>query len=296
MPFSPTYSTDEIYVGEDFEASLTDKLTDMENDISDKAPNNHTHTGYAPLSHSHTPNEIGAAESNHTHTGYASEDHTHTGFASENHIHNATPVLTAGTNLDNYVTDGIWSFAQAYTPTNIPAGSNGWLVVITWGDGGGTVKQYWLRHGVPGENDHEVYTRMKTVTDPWCDWSKFYTNQNPPTADEIGYNDLKNGSITKASGVSSWDVTVKYNDFKACVYGTFQFSSALAGGQTATIGTNLPTAMRPKNSSETSVTFYGTRPLVIRVTPTGTLEVRNASESQLAANSSVSFRISYSIF
>lgn len=100
---------------------------------------------------------------------------------------NPTVVTTTGENLDNYLTAGVWSFPQAYTPTNIPAGTNGWLVVIPWGDGLGTVKQFWLRHGTLGDTDHEVYTRTRIAAlAAWSEWSKFYSTQNPPTADEVG--------------------------------------------------------------------------------------------------------------
>lgn len=56
--FSPEYSSDQIWVGNDMELCLTDNLEDMETDIvslqTSKANLNHVHTEYAPISHAHS--------------------------------------------------------------------------------------------------------------------------------------------------------------------------------------------------------------------------------------------------
>ena len=175
--------------------------------LNGKADASHTHNNYAATNHTHADK----ADSTHTHSEYATTtalagkadaSHTHSeyatvtalnGKAASNHSHtqyalaNATTIKTAGEDLNDYETAGIYSFAQSYTPVNIPAGTNGWLIVIPWENGSGTVKQFWLRHGTVGSNDFEVYVRTKIATyNVWGSWSKFYTTSNPPTPAEVG--------------------------------------------------------------------------------------------------------------
>ena len=70
--FSPNYSTDEIYRGNDMDRCLSDDLEALE---TGKAPSEHTHSGYAAADHTHD----GYAAENHSHDGYAAAEHTHTG-------------------------------------------------------------------------------------------------------------------------------------------------------------------------------------------------------------------------
>lgn len=57
MAFDPTYSSDQIWVGEDMDVCLTDELNDVKSDIeglqTSKANVNHIHTEYAPMEHVH---------------------------------------------------------------------------------------------------------------------------------------------------------------------------------------------------------------------------------------------------
>lgn len=57
MAFDPTYSSDQIWVGEDMDVCLTDELNDVKLDIeslqTSKANVNHIHTEYAPMEHVH---------------------------------------------------------------------------------------------------------------------------------------------------------------------------------------------------------------------------------------------------
>lgn len=100
MAFDPTYSSDKIWVGEDYDLCLTDDLADIKSDIAaletGKSNTNHTHTEYAPFSHTHTgyatatdvselqtlvgdtsvSSQISSAVS-----GKANTDHTHSGYA-----------------------------------------------------------------------------------------------------------------------------------------------------------------------------------------------------------------------
>lgn len=107
--------------------------------------------------------------------------------ASDFMLSNATEIMETGKDLNDFQTAGIYVFAQAYTPTNIPAGTNGWLIVLPWQTGSETVKQIWLRYGVVGSTDFEIYVRTKIgAENVWGAWSKLYTTSNPPTAAEVG--------------------------------------------------------------------------------------------------------------
>ena len=122
--------------------------------------------------------------------GKAAGNHNHDSlYSALSHIHPTIPVTTANEDLNNYFTAGIYSFAASYQPVNRPEGtSNGWLVVIPWNanPATGTVKQFWLRHGTLGSNDHEIFVRTKIGDSGWSSWSKIYTTSNPPTAAEVG--------------------------------------------------------------------------------------------------------------
>lgn len=90
-----------------------------------------------------------------------------------------TIVTTAGTNLNDYTTAGIFYFAGEYTPVNIPAGTNGTLIVIP-NQGGVTnlsnIKQLWLRQGTPGVDSFNAWERSKTSSTDWSAWAKYLTD------------------------------------------------------------------------------------------------------------------------
>lgn len=78
--FTPNYSTDEIFRGENMSRCLSDDLDALE---TGKAATDHTHAEYAAKDHTHT----GYAAVNHSHAGYAAANHTHDGYASTGHTH-----------------------------------------------------------------------------------------------------------------------------------------------------------------------------------------------------------------
>lgn len=112
--FDPTLSTHAIWVGDNEELCLTDKLEEVDTDISTlktgKADTNHTHTGYAaanhthteyaPAAHSHVQGDItglsdaldGKAAVGHTHSGYAPVNHSHSGYAAASHSHGQSEI------------------------------------------------------------------------------------------------------------------------------------------------------------------------------------------------------------
>ena len=83
----------------------------------------------------------------------------------------ATIVVLEGENdLNNYLEEGKYYFSSKNTPTNIPAGTNGWLEVVN--NRGNEVKQLWYRHGTANKNDTETYIRTK-INEDWSNWKRF---------------------------------------------------------------------------------------------------------------------------
>jgi hypothetical protein len=90
-----------------------------------------------------------------------------------------TVVTEAGTNLNDYTKPGWYYFESSYTPTNIPAGSNGWLQVIDTPDHVNSwIKQIWYRSGTPGTNDQQTFVRTKLNNNAWGAWAQYYTNRD----------------------------------------------------------------------------------------------------------------------
>lgn len=94
-------------------------------------------------------------------------------------------VKDAGTDLNNYKTDGVYYFKTTVQPTNIPIGRNGWLIVITSDQG--LCRQIWFRAGVADTSDHHMFTRTCN-SNGWGSWLTIMTNKLLP---DIHYgNDL----------------------------------------------------------------------------------------------------------
>lgn len=88
--FVPEFSTNSIWVDNDVNLCLTDKLTSMETSIGGKADSAHTHSGYAEANHTHSE----YASSTHSHD-YAATNHTHD-YAASNHSHNVATTSAKG--------------------------------------------------------------------------------------------------------------------------------------------------------------------------------------------------------
>lgn len=87
-------------------------------------------------------------------------------------LHDTIIVEEAETDLNNYLTTGLYFFGNDYTPLNIPAGVNGWLEVI--GSKNDRVKQVWYRAGTVDSNDFMTYTRTY-IDGTWGVWSRLAT-------------------------------------------------------------------------------------------------------------------------
>lgn len=96
--FVPEFSTNSVWVGDDVNLCLTDKLTSMETSIGGKADSAHTHSGYAEANHTHN----GYATADHSHEGYAEATHTHSEYASNSHNHSASEITGLPTPVDAY--------------------------------------------------------------------------------------------------------------------------------------------------------------------------------------------------
>lgn len=73
-----------------------------------------------------------------------------------------------GLDLNDLTRTGAWFFLTENAPSHIPAGVNGWLVVLSGPNG--VAKQIWFRYGSNSENDYNTYVRTKFTTSGWSDW------------------------------------------------------------------------------------------------------------------------------
>lgn len=96
-----------------------------------------------------------------------------------------TTVAATGTDLNDYKEFGWYYFSSSYTPTNIPAGSNGWLQVVT--TSGSAVKQFWYRMGTINSNDYQTFVRTFNGTN-WGDWRTTLTDKNGVTMKKVWTN------------------------------------------------------------------------------------------------------------
>lgn len=176
-----------------------------------------------------------------------------------------TRILTVGTDLNDYKTSGTYYFTSAYAPINIPAGVNGWLVVITLDDE--TVKQIWYRNGTLNSNDFQTYVRTCGAGE-WSNWRRLCT------VEEL-FNEVKALTITSnefevvRSGTSSYYVEVG-NFVFASIY--LKTMSALTAGSTYSITTNLPTPLSYVGVG--GYVYQQNSPAMAILTPDKTLQIK----------------------
>ena len=85
-------------------------------------------------------------------------------------VHGGVSVVNvAETSLDQFVDNGIYYFAIEYSPTDAPAGANGWLIVL----GGGAKKQIWIREG--SENTQSDVCVRSFTSNAWTSWRRLVT-------------------------------------------------------------------------------------------------------------------------
>jgi len=97
-------------------------------------------------------------------------------------------VTTAGTDLNDYTDVGIYYFHSSYTPTNIPVGVNGWLMVMK-SPVHNTIKQIWWRQGTNDTNSFQTYVRQFNGT-AWSSWFRYITSGEDIYADAVVVEEL----------------------------------------------------------------------------------------------------------
>ncbi len=120
-------------------------------------------------------------------------------------------VTDAGTDLNNYKTDGTYIFSSLYTPYNIPKGASGVLIVT--GLENSAVKQIWFCDG----DNPEIYTR-KFENYAWGSW---YSHCGVTAYSNPGYYRLPNGLIIQWGYGVNPNVTypIAYSTISCPVFG-----------------------------------------------------------------------------
>ena len=90
--------------------------------------------------------------------------------------------------LNDITETGIYYFSNTYTPTNIPSGVNGWLIVLETASTG-YVKQIWYRQGTANSNSHETFERY-CGGGTWGEWTKFLTEKDYYSAISKGNTEI----------------------------------------------------------------------------------------------------------
>ena len=103
-----------------------------------------------------------------------------------------TVYINSGTiTLSDYRNAGIYCFNTGCTFTDIPVGSNGWLIVLPANGIGGSnvvIKQIWMRYGTATSNSFMTYERLIAGTNIGT-WRRFATYDNSMTKDYVIYYD-----------------------------------------------------------------------------------------------------------
>lgn len=135
-------------------------------------------------------------------TPYYKKTETYNKTEVDNKI-NVINVTEAGTNLDDYIKTGTYYFRGAdVIPTNIPAGSNGWLVVLE-GTSDTHIKQIWYRLGSEG-NHYQTYIRTR-LSGVWSEWQRMVVfndiyYENGDTYEIGAAYEIINGFVSSGSG------------------------------------------------------------------------------------------------
>lgn len=192
---------------------------------------------------------------------------------------NVQVVKTANTNLDDYTTTGIYQFSGSYTPTNIPSGSNGWLIVIPVNTN--LVKQFWTRQGTTNSNNHNTYERTLS-NGVWANWSRFITDKDMAT--------------TSANGIMSKEDKAKLDNEVAnsitdnlLPYPYYHGSSKTVNGITTTIDENGWAYVKGTASAGTSCFDFTYRDVEF---PAGTYTISGVPEGA----SSTTYRAWFGIY
>ncbi len=217
-------------------------------------------------------------------------------------------VTTSGTDLDDYTSTGIYYFSSSYTPTNIPAGVNGWLLVMR-GNNSNTVKQMWWRHGTIGTNDYNTWIRTR-LSSGWSDWYRLAVIDDSTTSTAKTYSSSQiasllssiNSSLDTINSTLSNKITVKSIASLNCLelfadmpYIDFHFGSSSADYTSRIIEISSGTLNIPGNLSvDGTFTSGNIEPKSIYCGAVFTNEEKTATYSALEGKSYVDVYISCS--
>lgn len=110
--------------------------------------------------------------------------------ADKTELINEFTVDESDTDLDNYKTKGTYIFSSVYTPTNIPKGNAGILIVT--GLESSVIKQMWYTD----EENPEIFTR-NFESNEWEEWS---STTGKIDMENPGYLKLPNGLLLQWGG------------------------------------------------------------------------------------------------
>jgi hypothetical protein len=131
-----------------------------------------------------------------------------------------TTVTTAGTDLNDYTEEGVYYFDSAYTPTNTPFGSNGWLEVKS---GGGRAKQIWYRYGTLDSNDHNTAIRTCSVAGKWSEWTGLLTEKDASSFAPAGYAHEGHDNVIAHGSSGGWTYRKWASGIAECWMSGFEF-------------------------------------------------------------------------
>lgn len=122
-------------------------------------------------------------------------------------------VTETNTNLNDYRVSGVYYFNSGTTPTNIPAGVNGILIVCSMQpeeQGSNTCKQIWLRQGTPGTNSYQMWERSigSASNNNWSEWVRYLTDKDAPTIPNITSVGSSNLSVASSTNTNAGDMTL----------------------------------------------------------------------------------------
>lgn len=164
--------------------------------------------------------------------------------------------ITSGTHtLSDYKEQGIYCFSSATTITDIPVGSNGWLIVLPSTTPNAT-KQLWLRWGSE-PNFHQTFVRYISYDDIY-EWREYGTTTK-----------------TDISLLNGWTVYVgEVNAVKIGNLVTIPDVRLKGGiGTKGTILFNLPQGFRPPKTRHVMTIKNGTTPTLLTVGSNGNVAI-----------------------
>lgn len=184
--FVPSFSSDEIWRGQDTNRCISDDLDTIESNIDSiksslqrfdgkYAASNHTHTEYASSSdvalvksqlsdkadkselsgkadvgHSHAE----YAMASHTHDDYATVSHTHDGYAPSSHTHKSSSVTDLPEAIKKYLLSDVFKVGYVWTSyTNTSPAS---ILGGTWTELKGVFPYYNASTATGGSNTHKL--------------------------------------------------------------------------------------------------------------------------------------------